>query len=459
MRLRTQLSLAFALVALLTAAAGAFFSHTLIDRQFKTYLANQQDAQALNIVDNLSLQYSGLTDAWNLEAVHTLGMLSLSNGYIIKVYDREGAPVWDAENHDMAQCRLLMADISLRMEEHGTGGDFTAHEFALRQNGQQVGAVSISYFGPFFGSENDFGFIRSLYILLPAVGLASLLLAAAAGFALARRISLPVTESAQIARQIAAGNYGITSAGESSASELRNLVASVNHLAQALARQEKLRRRLTADVAHELRTPLATLSAHLEAMIEGVWEPTAERLAGCHEEILRLGKIVADLEKLERADNDDLNLDRSPADLLALARGVCGNFAGELAQKNLRLEIEGEAVTVPVDRDRIRGALGNLLSNAVKYTPAGGRIRVTVRGTAAAGVLTVEDDGAGIAEDELPFIFERFYRADRSRHRGSGGTGLGLAIVRSVAAAHGGTAEAQNVPGGGACFTVTLPKD
>jgi signal transduction histidine kinase len=293
--------------------------------------------------------------------------------------------------------------------------------------------------------------------MLPIAGF-SLLFAVLIGHFLARRISSPVMKSAALAQEIAQGKYGLQIASGTKTKELSRLVAAVNHLGASLSRQETLRKQLTADVAHELRTPLTTLGSHLEAMLEGVWEPTPARLESCHEEILRLGKIVEDLEGLARADGGNLRLELTEVDLLSLAQSVCRRFEGELAHKKLRLTVEGEGAPVLADKDRISGVLVNLLSNAVKYTPEGGHIRVRAGQEPQGATLTVEDDGAGIPPEELPFIFERFYRADKSRNRATGGAGIGLAIVQAAVQAHGGGVCAQNGPNGGSRFVVTLPR-
>jgi signal transduction histidine kinase len=193
-------------------------------------------------------------------------------------------------------------------------------------------------------------------------------------------------------------------------------------------------------------------------MIDRVWEPTPERLKSCHEEILRLGGIVKDLESLERAESENPQLQKERLDLLELTRGVCATFEGELTVKNLRLDVGGEASVAPVDKVRFCGVVANLMSNAVKYSPDGGKIRVSVQDLPQESVLAVEDTGAGVPEDELPLIFERFYRADKSRNRKTGGAGIGLAIVKSVVTAHGGAITAENLPEGGCRFVVRLPK-
>ncbi len=457
-RLRTQISLAIMLVVLVTVSLISVLSNALIKRRFENNVLAQQNNRTANIVSSLGLQYDPRPAAWNRDAVYALGMASLLDGYIIKVRDRDGAVVWDAEHHDMARCEEIMDDILVRMAAYGSAGGFVTREYPLIVDGLTAGTVVIRFFGPFFLSESDVVFLDALNLLLIAVGAASLLLALATGVLLARRIARPITGTVAIARQIAEGNYLIHFEGHTKTRELCDLAYALNHLAAALARQEGIRKRLTADVAHELRTPLTTLGTHLELMTEGVWAPTPQRLQGCHDEILRLGKLVADLERLERAESDDPKLNIGPLDMLALTRGVCANFEGELAGKELRLALEGDACVIPADSDAISRVITNLLSNAVKYTPRGGHIRVTIRDCGRDCTAVVEDDGPGIPQGELPYIFERFYRADKSRNRDTGGAGIGLAIVKSLVNAHGGSVTAENLPQHGSRFTVTLPK-
>ncbi|WP_037585935.1 sensor histidine kinase [Stenoxybacter acetivorans] len=456
--LRTQLSLAIVFVVLIAVVLISFFSNVLIVRQFEGYIIEQQDARVKTITDNLAQYYNGLTNTWDLNAIHALSMYSLNDGYIIKVSDYRGETVWNAENHDMGLCQQTMMDIMARMEAHGAAGEFVSVNYDLTQNEQKIGTASVKHYGPFFLSENEFSFIGALNVILAVIGVLSLVFSFVVGWLLARRLVRPIRKTADIAAAIADGRYDVQFESKTNTRELNHLVFSINHLSCALARQESLRKQLTADVAHELRTPLATLGTHIEAMVEGIWKPTPERLQSCHEEILRLGKMVADLERLEHAESENLKLEKSFVDLLALSKTVCDNFAGQLANKNQRLEIDGVNVIVSIDKDRVSGVIMNLMSNAVKYAPEGSKISIFIQDTPEFAQLSIEDAGPGIPEAELPYIFERFYRADKSRNRDTGGTGIGLAIVKSVVSAHGGTITAGNHVGGGARFTVTLPK-
>lgn len=456
--LRTQLTLTIIVVVLVTVALISLLANILIDREFESYIMEQQQMKTEDIISNLGLQYNGLTSSWNVESIHTIGMYALSDGYIIKIYSEDGKSVWDAENHDTSRCNQIMDEISDRMEKYGTEGEFVSQKYAITQNGEKVGDVDIRYYGPYFLSESDSLFLDSLNELLLAICIFSLMFSFIAGWFLAKGISRPIVKTADIAGKISAGNYAIRFEGETKTKELHLLVGAINHLASALDKQENLRKQLTSDVAHELRTPLASVGSHLEAMILNVWEPTSERLKSCYEEIIRLGKIVEDLERLEKVESDNLKLDKADVDLLQLARNVCDNFEAEFANKNLHISIEGKSSVISLDRDRISGVITNLISNAVKYTSEGGRIRVCVQDFDSESILTVEDNGSGIPESELPFVFERFYRADKSRNRNTGGAGIGLAIVKSIVLAHNGTVGVQSVGNGGSCFTVTLPK-
>ncbi|MDR3295939.1 MAG: HAMP domain-containing protein [Clostridiales Family XIII bacterium] len=457
--LRTQISLAIVLALLLTVLLVSVLSNALINRRFEAYVIRQQEVRTEDIIASLADQYDALTGVWDLEFIHAVGMSALYDGYIVKLYDKAGGMVWDAENHDMTLCGQIMEEIAKRMKawNPGASGEFASHEYGLSQNGAAAGRVVILYFGPYFLSENDFAFLSALNAVLIAMGIVSLLFSLVAGWFLARRIARPISGAAGIARQIAAGNYSIRFESETGTRELDELIRAVNHLAGALEEQEGIRKQLTADVAHELRTPLAAAGSHLEAMLEGVWEPTPQRLESCHEEIKRLSGLVSDMERLAQVERSGFKLHMAEVDLMDVVRAVCGNFEKDIRDKGLRLRIEGESCLLTADRDRLGQIAVNLLSNAGKFTPAGGTVRVGAARSGANAVLTVADDGVGISENELPFIFERFYRADKSRNRKTGGAGIGLAIVKSIAEAHGGAVAAESRPDRGSCFTVTLP--
>ncbi|CUX16419.1 Sensor histidine kinase YycG [Clostridium sp. C105KSO15] len=457
--LRKQLSLSILLTLLITIGLIGLLSNWFINREFEKYITELGRERRENIVDDLGRQFDGFKRNWKLDYVHAIGMNALYDGYILKLYDAGGNMVWDAENHDMSLCGQIMNEISARMEERGAEGGFVDNTYEIDQNGKKVGAVSIKYYGPFFMNEADFNFINVMNTVLLVIGILSSACSVVVGCLLARRISRPVTKTAYIAKQISKGNYDIRFEPGTRIRELDDLADAINHLSDALKSQEKLRKQMTADVAHELRTPLTALSSHLEAMIEGLWDATPERLISCHEEVKRLGTLVEDLGQLAKIEGENLVLNKSRMDLFEIVHTVSDTMKGEISKKSLTFSIEGSPVFAEADKNRFSQVVANLLSNAVKYTPEGGAIGIEVYETDRLGIVKVTDTGIGIPETELPLIFERFYRTDKSRNRKSGGAGIGLAIVKSIVNAHGGTVTVESIKEQGSCFTVSIPKE
>lgn len=458
--LKTKLSLSIALIVLLSVALISLLANFFIGNQFKDYITVQQKKATETIVNNISLQYDAEKKLWDVDFIHTIGMYALYDGYIVKVYDLEDQVLWSAEACDMRLCNDTMDNIIHRMmmEYPKLNGKFSAKEFPAMQNGEVVGTVEISFFGPYFMTENDFLFLKSLNKILMGIGFISLLSAIFVGVLLARRLSNPLRKTVEVTRQISNGDYGVRIEEKSTTKEISQLIASINQLAENLEKQENLRKQLTADVAHELRTPITTVQTHLEALIEGVWEPTPERLQSCYDEMARISKLVVDLESLAKIEIENLNLDKRQMSLLDLALKVRASFETQLKDKCLELIISGNAPQVSADENRMNQVLVNLISNAIKYTSEGGKINIQLSETEDAVVFSIRDNGIGIPEKEIPYIFERFYRADKSRNRLTGGTGIGLAIVKSIVTAHGGTVHVDSQLNEGSCFTIALPK-
>lgn len=455
-----QLSVGFVLIVFITVSVISLTANLLIQRQFEKYVADQQKSFSEEMAAALAPQYDGSTGQWNLDYIHGYGMYALKDGYIIKLYDAEGTVIWDAQNHDMTLCSQIMQDIRVRMQEKRPEleGEFLTCRYDLRQKGDAVGYLDVSYYSPYYFNENDFRFLDALNRILMIVGISSIAGAAAAGILLARRLSVPIAKATDITREISEGNYAIRFDANVGTQELAELSEAVNHMAASLEMQETIRRRQTSDVAHELRTPIANVSAHLEAIIEGVWEPAPERLQSCYEELGRISNLISDLEKLSQLEAENMALQKEDVDLTELARAVRTAFEPELERKRLTCTVSGESCIVPGDPKRLHQVIFNLVSNAVKYSAEGGQIQICTREEAQVSILTVEDQGIGIPQEDLPLIFERFYRTDRSRNRKTGGAGIGLTIAKAIVLAHGGKISAESKEGRGSRFTVTLPK-
>ncbi len=287
------------------------------------------------------------------------------------------------------------------------------------------------------------------------IGVVVALVAAAVLAALAtRRVMQPLDAVRDATRKMAGGTYGVE-VPVPAVTELGALAEDVNRLGAALAETEQRRAALVSDLAHELRTPLTTVRGFLEGLTDGVFEPTPDVLADLTEEVARLQRLVGDLNVLSRADEGALPLDLARRDVAQVAASVAGRLAPQFADKGVVLEVDvPEAAPALIDGDRVTQLLTNVVGNALAYTEPGGRVTVAVRRDGAQVTVEVADTGRGIDPDELPRVFDRFHRADRS----GSGTGVGLTIARSIARAHGGDVIAESAGlGDGSTFVVRLP--
>jgi two-component system sensor histidine kinase BaeS len=320
-------------------------------------------------------------------------------------------------------------------------------------NGKTVGTVVIG-----FPPASQSAAWQARGAILRAVGygsLAAVALAAAAALLVSRRTARPLTALAAAADAVERGEPDAERLLRPGPGELGQVSAAFARMARGLRHEDRLRRDMVADIAHELRTPVTILQGGTEELLDGIADPSPGKLTSLHDETLRLGRLVDDLATLAAAQAAALSLHRVPADLAKLAAGAADSLAPQFAEAGLRLNLDTTPAVISADEARITQIATNLLTNAIKYTPPGGQVTVTTRASGGTARLTVADTGPGIPAADLPHVFERFWRGAGAK--GRSGTGIGLAVAAELAAAHGGTVTAASPPGGGAVFTVTLP--
>ena len=273
-----------------------------------------------------------------------------------------------------------------------------------------------------------------------------------------RRMAAPIGDVMDAAQRVAEGDYAVR-VPERGPPEVRQLTRAFNTMVSRLRATDERRRSLLADISHDLRTPLAVIQGNLEGLLDGVYPRDDAHLSPVLEETRLLARLVDDLRTLALAETGALKLEREPTDLGSLTAETVASFQGEAGDAGVTLvaEVEPHLPAVHVDAVRIRQVLENLVVNALHYTPRSGEIRVTCRaGPGAAGdrgvVVSVRDTGPGISREDLPHVFDRFYKSRDSR-----GSGLGLAIARNLVAAHGGEITVESEPGHGTTFRVALP--
>jgi two-component system, OmpR family, sensor histidine kinase BaeS len=318
-----------------------------------------------------------------------------------------------------------------------------------------VGQAVVRFTGAGLGGADHGLEIALLRAIAGAAGVAALL-ALLTGLAVARRITRPVERIIAVTRAMGRGERSSRVGQLAAASELRELGEAFDQMADALDRQEQLRRDLVADVAHELRTPVAVLQAGHEALLDGVAEPTPDQLTSLRDEVLRLARMVGDLQTLAAADAAALHLSRRRCDLDDLAADAVASLSGQFEAADIALESSLTRVEVMADPRWLHQVITNLLTNALKFTSPGGRVTVAAGPDGAQAVLTVTDTGTGIPADELPHIFDRFWRGREAAQ--TSGSGIGLAVAAELAQAHGGELTASSEPGRGTQMTLTLPR-
>lgn len=288
--------------------------------------------------------------------------------------------------------------------------------------------------------------------------LVAVLVAVALGFLFSRLIAGPMRQLALSARKIAAGDFSHRVSGKTD-DEIGEVSAAFNTMAEQLGKKEESRRQLLADIAHELRNPLSIIQGNLEAWLDGVITPEPEQIASVYDETVLLSRLITDLRDLSLAEAGQLKLYQDTTDLSEFILDEIASVQNRCQEKQISLsaELPNGLPSVFIDRDRIHQVLHNLIDNALRYTPAGGTIKIGANHTTGWVAVSVSDSGSGIASEDLPHVFDHFYKVDRSRHRGHGGAGIGLAMVKQLVELHGGEVWVGSQKGKGSTFFFTLP--
>ncbi|TWH48737.1 cell wall metabolism sensor histidine kinase WalK [Sporomusa sp. KB1] len=305
-------------------------------------------------------------------------------------------------------------------------------------------------------------FLTSVHQSLIWVGVAILMAGLAASYFLARSITTPLRKLSAAALEIERGNFA-QKVPVNSKDEVGRLALVFNKMSETLDSNNKLRQQFLANIAHELRTPLAVIQGHLEGMIDGIIEPNLQKLASLHEEAVRLSRLIKDLKDLSLAEVRQLSLEVKDVNVNHTVEQALYMLKPLADEKEITVSqnLTPDLPTITADTDRICQIFYNLITNAIRYTPENGHVTVSTELTKYAEQdwikITVDDSGPGIDAIDLPFIFDHFYRGDKSRDRKSGGTGLGLAIVKQLVEIHGGKVQVDSVIGKGSSFYVLLP--
>jgi signal transduction histidine kinase len=307
--------------------------------------------------------------------------------------------------------------------------------------------------------EAERAFLDSVRNSLWLAALVAILTGVALGFFFSRLVSGPMKQLTMAARKVANGDFSQRVTANTD-DEIGEVSAAFNTMSEQLEAKEKSRRQLLADIAHELRNPLSIIQGNLEAWLDDVITPTSDQVASVYDETVLLSRLVTDLRDLSLAEAGQLKLYQNPTELGEFIFAEIASVQTRCQEKQISIsaDLPSGLPLVLIDKDRVRQVLHNLVDNALRYTPAGGKIRIGAEYAKPGWVtLSVADTGSGIQSKDLPHVFDHFYKADRSRHRGHGGAGIGLAMVKRVVELHGGEVWVKSRKGKGTTFYFTLP--
>ena len=455
-----RLAFAFAVVAALTAAlAGVLLSATW-NYQFDQYVRENLQFNADGIAEIVSEaypQYGG----YSIDTLAQIPRFGPMSGVGVQVVDMENSVLYDDATTGQ--------HIQEMMGGKAAGTDAEGEDYVIKPQGtivtspimvmsQQVGTVVVWAYGPgAMLTERDTRFKRGSLIGLTLAAIVAMIAASAAGRAYSRRLVRPLEAITATAQALKAGDEDARTHMEPD-DEIGFLGHVFDEMADAIEADREMERRLTADVAHELRTPLQAIQATVEAMQDGVLPADEEHLGVVRDETVRLARLTNGILELTRLERRTVPFECTRRDLSAPVRAAVDAHEALIETCELTLSTHFiDGIHACIDSDRMQQAVGNLLSNAARYTPADGSVDVTVRREANEGLIEVSDTGIGIAEEDLPLVFSRFWRADDARATTTGGLGIGLAVTKEIVERHKGSIGVARRDGGGTVFTIRIP--
>ncbi|MGV8979859.1 sensor histidine kinase [Clostridium sp.] len=458
--LTKKLSLGFLLTAIVSILIAVLISNFMITKKFNNYLIDEHKNKVDKIATTIDDLYNEKTGFSSNNKEEILRYATAENLYI-EVKTVTGVVLFTSGNSNLQNNTMMGSMMGSMMNNFSEikPGQYTEDNYPLSKNNKKVGTIVFGYYGTSFLNAGALTFKTTLNHSFLLSGFIALIFGLIVSILLSKQISSPLTKITDTANKIRNGDLEARSHVISQTKEIDDLEASINYLAETLQKQELLRKRLTSDMAHELRTPLTNLKSHIEALLDKVWEPTEKILTSFYEEIERLIKLVEGLNNIAKLEQTNLNLNKSRFNLSLELEKIITSFEPQYNNSDLKLYSSLiPNVEVLMDKDKLKQVMYNLLSNSLKYSKMNGEIILTLSSKDNNIIVELKDDGIGISEKDLPFIFERLYRSDESRDKNTGGTGIGLTIVKAIIEAHNGTINVKSMLGEGSTFVLTFPK-
>lgn len=423
-----------------------------IENHFTDYLKKNRDERVELIQKEALQQYDNTEELTNEQIRNMMHQHAMTENLFYQLYNNKGELLIDTTTY-----RSMMG--MMNGGQHSMGPvTYQSASYQFKKENQVIGELIVYYPDQLMGE--DFVFLASIKRNIFLAVLVTVILSIIFSLLFSNRLASGFKKLMNAVVGLRNHQWRTRIQVQELTDEMRPLGETFNQLAESLSKEETLRKQFTADFAHEIRTPLATLQSHIEAFQDGIWEPDTKRLGQCHEELMRLVRLVNELETLIAAENPQIRLDKSRIEIGKLLSFIKEQFDPLFMKKGVELAVQNneDQQWIIGDRDKIIQILTNIVNNALQYTPQGKKVIIQVEDRKDSIAFVVKDEGEGISENDLPFVFKRFYRGDKSRDRKTGGIGIGLSIVKALVEAHQGEISIESQLKVGTTVEVQLPK-
>ncbi|GLC29142.1 sensor histidine kinase [Clostridium omnivorum] len=451
--IRSKLSVLLIICSIIAITLITVFVNITVNSKFNEYMVDTQNKRYERIVSILQEIYKR-DGKWTNDSGTELLHEAYMGNYCLTLLDKNKKSIWGMDPNDIKDKQHLNTMV---VNEKGI---YTSKRFEIKVNGEVVGYVDIGQYSSVLLSDEDVNFKLSINKSIITSGVITLFIIILISLYFSKKFSIPIKDVANLSVSLSKGNFNTKSSTKSNIEELENLRKSVNILAEKLKYQDMLRKRLVSDISHEIRAPLNVLQNNLEAIIDGLFPASTERLNYLNEEVVRFGRLLNNLDVLKEFEAESIKLNFGNVVLDELIQGICEEYYMTAKNKGIVLSYDFEPnqdYSLTGDKDKLKQVFINLISNALKFTTCNGKVLIKMYKNNENIIIEVEDNGIGIKEEDLPFIFERLYRGDKSRHEIEG-SGIGLTIVKNIIQLHSGSIDVESKEGKGTKFKITLNK-
>ncbi|SHE85674.1 sensor histidine kinase [Alkalibacter saccharofermentans] len=448
---RKSLGIMFFVCAFISVLLVGLFVNFTVGNKFDKYVENIQEERRHQIINSLEAEYA-IEGGWNENSgLNTLHDAYMGN-YCLTLFDENKNIIWGMDPYDLRN-RLHLG--TMPIEDSGV---YTTQSYNLEHNGEVVGFIEIGQYSALLLTGSDIEFKNAVNNSIFVGGGITMLATFMLGLYISKHFSEPVKKAANQSIALSKGEYGGVLSSRSRIVEIEMLRNSVNTLAERLEKQDGLRKRLISDISHEIRNPLNILQNNLEAMMDGIIPIDDESLNMINDEVIRFGKLLENLNALNDLEDQNAEFIFEETNLQEILKEVCMKFEITAKSKNVELEFisdQEENSWVSADKSKLKQVFINLISNAVKYNVDGGRVEVLLTTKDGKPAVAVKDTGVGISKEDVPYIFERLYRDDKSRNMVEG-NGLGLSIAKKILEYHNASIAVKSSLGIGSVFEVVF---